>query len=526
MKIPYNQVHINGTVLFAARSGRIHSFSLPGGKLIAAWHHPDVEKVSKAIESNRAAETPSLVIEASTEVSTPQTPQDDDDGPPAKRQKTAVEEDVSASKPAEETSTKKGGKKAKDRKKDKPRVSRVPDRPIVTHLTSTPDGKHVLAVTGHDKTIWVFEHDGKGNLTPISQRAMPKRPSAIEISSDSQIICGDKFGDVYSLPLIQDASWVAQKPAPKARNKPAANELTVHSQRNLEALRDQQKQIEKDLQAKAEDKEDGVNFEMHLLLGHVSMLTALTLGEEDGLKYIISGDRDEHVRVSRYIPQAYVIENFCFGHEHFIGALHTPPTRPEILVSGGGDDELFVWKWLGGEQLSTTSVLTLAQQINPDLKKVAVTNLYSLEYGTDSGKLTYVLAICEGIKAIFSWQLTDENVLNHPGVTQLPGNPQSLAVEVSRDAAPKIVVALDPGSGVSAKSVHVFSLTLNEGRLSVDSITHVEEEAVDTPDLEMDAEEVGNLLYNIEHLRKQKEIESEGAEEGAEEELSELQGAE
>lgn len=97
---------------------------------------------------------------------------------------------------------------------------------------------------------------------------------------------------------------------------------------------------------------------------------------------------------------------------------------------------------------------------------------------------------------------------------------------MSRDAAPKIVVALDPGSEVSAKSVHVFSLTLNEGRLSVDSITHVEEEAVDTPDLEMDAEEVGNLLYNIEHLRKQKEIESEGAEEGGEEELSELQGAE
>ena len=170
MKIPYNQVHINGTVLFAARSGRIHSFSLPDGKLVAARHHPDVEKISKAVESNRAAETPSLAIEASTEVSMPQTPQEDDDEPPAKRQKTAVQEDVSTSKPAEEASTKKGGKKAKDRKKDKPRVSRVPDRPIVTHLTSTPDGKHVLAVTGHDKTIWVFEHDGKGNLTPISQR--------------------------------------------------------------------------------------------------------------------------------------------------------------------------------------------------------------------------------------------------------------------------------------------------------------------------------------------------------------------
>ena len=87
-------------------------------------------------------------------------------------------------------------------------------------------------------------------------------------------------------------------------------------------------------------------------------------------------------------------------------------------------------------------------------------------------------------------------------------------------------MALDPGSEVPAKSVQVFSLTLNEGRLSVDSIAHVEEEAVDTPDLEMNPEEVGNLLYNIEHLRKQKEIEGEGLDEGGEEELSEPQAVE
>lgn len=225
---------------------------------------------------------------------------------------------------------------------------------------------------------------------------MPKRPSAVDISSDSQIICGDKFGDVYSLPLVQDASWVAPKVVPKTKSKPDANPLTVHSKRNLEALRGQQLQIERNLQAKAKKEENGVEFEMHLLLGHVSMLTALTLGEGEGLKYIISGDRDEHIRVSRYMPQAHVIENFCLGHDHFIGALLTPSSRPDVLVSGGGDDELFVWKWLGGEKLSTTSILSLAQQITANLTKVAVSNLYSLEYDTDSGKLTYVLAICEG----------------------------------------------------------------------------------------------------------------------------------
>lgn len=193
---------------------------------------------------------------------------------------------------------------------------------------------------------------------------------------------------------------MAEKLVHKARSKPAANELTVHSQRNLEALRDQQKQIEKNLKAKAESKEDGVEIEMHLLLGHVSMLTALTLGEQEGVKYIISGDRDEHIRVSRYMPHAHVIENFCFGHDNFIGALLAPPSRPEVLISGGGDNELFVWKWLEGERVATTSVLSLAQQINADLTKLAVSNLCSLEYASESGKQTYVMAICEGLVII------------------------------------------------------------------------------------------------------------------------------
>ncbi len=30
----------------------------------------------------------------------------------------------------------------------------------------------VVAVTAHDKTIWVFEHDGAGNLKQLSERCV------------------------------------------------------------------------------------------------------------------------------------------------------------------------------------------------------------------------------------------------------------------------------------------------------------------------------------------------------------------
>lgn len=45
-----------------------------------------------------------------------------------------------------------------------------PEAPFVVLLTATSDGSHVVAVTGQDKTLWVFEHDGKGSLEQVSQR--------------------------------------------------------------------------------------------------------------------------------------------------------------------------------------------------------------------------------------------------------------------------------------------------------------------------------------------------------------------
>jgi tRNA (guanine-N(7)-)-methyltransferase subunit TRM82 len=226
---------------------------------------------------------------------------------------------------------------------------------------------------------------------------MPKRPSAVVIGPDSHILSADKFGDVYSLPLVPTGAPVTTtlRPMPKPKTQPAANELTVHSKRNLAALKAQQKQIEEARLKGGDAKPDVPEFELTLQLGHVSLLTALALAERGGRRYILTADRDEHIRVSRYLPQAHVIENFCLGHKEFIGALVIPPTRGDVLISGGGDTDLFVWDWHSGKVLSKTGIPSLAQKIDPAVAKVAVSNLYSLAYPAESGTLTYILAICE-----------------------------------------------------------------------------------------------------------------------------------
>ncbi|KAH7162755.1 hypothetical protein B0J13DRAFT_536899 [Dactylonectria estremocensis] len=530
MKIPYNVLHASGNVLFAARGGKLHSFDLNDGTHLSTWKHLDVDKVDAAVKTiANEAERITQVISA---------PQDieggDNDEPPAKRQKTEEPKEQDnktvdsegAQEPntAESSEQKKSegkshqkGKKGKNKQQTQShkdnQISRVPDRPVITHLTSTADGAHVLAITGHDKIIWVFEHDGKGQLTQLSQRTMPKRPSSVAIGPDSQVICADKFGDVYALPLIETTSSLStpqpSTPAPTASKPargPAANITTVHSRRNRQALVNQQRQMELTTRSKgdAETKAESPNFELTLLLGHVSMLTSLILGESDGRRYILTADRDEHIRVSRYIPQAYVIEGFCFGHKEFISAMTIPHSRPEVLISGGGDKELFLWDWKAAKLLSKTNVLSLAQEIAPGLTKVAVSGLQTLIYPTEEGNLVYVVAICEGIQAIFSWQLTDDNTLNYPSVIQLPGKALDVAFkQASNDETPSVVVAIDAGEQAQVKCLAIYSLIMTDEKLAVGKTSFVNDGQLETEELDVPEKVVQGLLYATENLRKQ-----------------------
>jgi tRNA (guanine-N(7)-)-methyltransferase subunit TRM82 len=181
MKFPFNVVHVSGNVLFAARGGKIHSFSLEDGSHISTWKHPDVDKVDAAVKAISEG------ILTKKPVTKTHTAEEEDGGvPPAKRQRTEEPKDETApTKPegqedtqiSEETKIKgknKGGKKSKNRQNQQRakdhNISRVPDRPVITHLTSTLDGSYILAITGHDKAIWVFENDGKGSINQISKR--------------------------------------------------------------------------------------------------------------------------------------------------------------------------------------------------------------------------------------------------------------------------------------------------------------------------------------------------------------------
>ncbi|KAF9770198.1 hypothetical protein IL306_012290 [Fusarium sp. DS 682] len=519
MKIPFNVVHVSGNVLFAARGGKIHSFSLEDGSRLSTWKHPDVDKVEaavKAIADELSSEKPEgkdHVAEA-----------EDEDGPPAKRQKTEepkdgttpaernVQEETKAAEEIKSAGKNKGGKKSKNRQNQQRakdhNISRVPDRPVITHLTSTYDRSHIIAITGHDKAIWVFENDGKGALNQVSKRTLPKRPSDVVIGPDSQIVVADKFGDVYALPLLFDPSaQIASAPAPaKPAYRPSANTTTVHSKRNLRALQEQQRQMELATRTKNESnsKSEGPDFEITLLLGHVSMLTALAIGESEGRRYILTADRDEHIRVSRYIPQAHVIEGFCFGHTEFISSMTIPASRGDVLVTGGGDEDLFVWDWKTTKLLSKVGVLSLAQKALPETTKVAVSGLYSLIYPHDGSDLVYILAICQDISAIFSWQLAQNNILNHPAIIQLPGKPLDLSIQPANNGeTPKIIAALDPSDSMKTKSLAFYSLTMTDEKLAISTIASVNDDDIESTELDVDENIVRGLLYNIEPLRKQ-----------------------
>ncbi|GJC80006.1 tRNA (guanine-N(7)-)-methyltransferase non-catalytic subunit trm82 [Colletotrichum liriopes] len=505
MKVPYNCLEPSGNVIFAARGGKIHSFSLEDGSHLSTWKHPDVEKVNAAAASLAASK---VEIEVSSSVPTPSSPANNEDGPPAKRQRVEGTEEekgdldseqakdgdamVVDSEPAkpehQKRDRRKGSKQVRRNNRDGQQqqnnrggaFARVPDYPVITIMTTTSDGSHLLAISGHDKSLWVFEHDGKGNLKELSQRQMPKRPCSVLICPDNQtVLSADKFGDVYSLPLIPSdvaaADFAAQpdaafsetaSPAPSAAPKPfkpEANPLTVHSKSNLRAL---QSQLREQQKSKRDAPKDQPTFEHTLQIGHVSMLTALTLASKGTRRYIITADRDEHIRVSRFMPHAHVIEGFCLGHANFVSALTLP--SQDVLISGGGDSELFVWDWEAGKVLSKFGLLEHVQQVEKEASKVAVSQLLSATVTANGLQVPVVLAVCES-------SLTNILVTIDPA---------------ENDSAPNGIVSFRwTGAAFSSQDLGIQDAGVSEG------------------EFDMSHEQVRKLLYNTEDLRKRSEEE-------------------
>ena len=89
------------------------------------------------------------------------------------------------------------------------------------------------------------------------------------------------------------------------------------------------------------------------ILGHLSMLLDICLSPCGN--YVISSDRDEKIRVSKY-PNAYNIHCYCLGHTDFVTSIQVVPNFQEnILLSASGDGSIRLWKYLEGIQVSVTS---------------------------------------------------------------------------------------------------------------------------------------------------------------------------
>ncbi|EJT78589.1 hypothetical protein GGTG_03688 [Gaeumannomyces tritici R3-111a-1] len=547
--LPYQRLNVCGEVVFCAQGASIHAFNLKSQAYLGTWSHPALASQRTGSDSvpSAAPDTAAKPDAGPAQSETPPTGPADGEEPdrPSKRAKLGADlDETQGSAGAADTPglaaaenlsvAPEGGAPAQGKKKKGAKVaasSRPTDRPWVTLLEATSDGRHLVAVTGSDKTLWTFEHDGNGALKELSKRAMPKRPSSVVITADNEtVISGDKFGDVYSVPLIQkETSCPAfptapgqgtPTPAPAARSpfKPQADETTVHSARNLRALASQKLHLEQQRQQQKEADEAAAAaaaappaFEHSLLLGHVSMLTSVALASRaaDGRPYIVTADRDEHIRVSRGIPQPHVIEAFCLGHGEFVSALCVPAARPRLLVSGGGDPDLLVWDWLRGALLSRADLLGHVRGVCPEMPAVAVSQVrYFTIGGSEGDDRCVVVVACERVPALFLFDLTSEGVLRHVQSVSLGGNPLDFRV-VRPDAQPAIITTLHLSASAGDLAATAEPLCVvqsgDSGQWTASGLCL---RPSPTPvisgkeDEELSRDELEAALYNIESLRK------------------------
>lgn len=160
-----------GTLFCAAKGYEIQTFDLGANpQLLFSWRHPSVKQVENSKEAVGDEEptrqqSPSKRRKLSDAGSNAGAEDE-----PTKRRKLDSEagSNAGAEEGQEETPAREGKKNQKKAKtKGQPHKA---EPPFIVLLTATEDGSHVIAVTGQDKTLWVFEHDGKGLLKEISRR--------------------------------------------------------------------------------------------------------------------------------------------------------------------------------------------------------------------------------------------------------------------------------------------------------------------------------------------------------------------
>lgn len=391
--------------------------------------------------------------------------------------------------------------------------------PSIIKLAASHQGDFLVVIT-EDKCVHVFAHS-EGQLVELSQRIMPKRPCAVQILPDNAtILVADKFGDVYSLPLIPtaadsgDANAGAQDTASEAGNlfKPSADLTTIHSKRNRQVLEAQMKQ------KNFTKKKDPLKFEHKILIGHVSMLTDMRYMSEASAPqrgYIVTADRDEHIRVSRGPPQSHVIEGFCLGHTEFVSKVRQLGNGSSILVSGGGDDWLGVWDWTRSELLRKLHFKPFLQ--SPP-EKIAVSGMWNVSIATgDDTRTPVVVVALEGIKTLLlvgvfgplNVETDDEVSALRFAAIELTHNP----IDVVSTHDDTLIVALDNRNSGGKFALLTMRMYIDNAEMDVAGHKNGQDPRIQAlyttqrhAPIEADAKDLDTLLYGVSNLRKRRDL--------------------
>lgn len=179
-------------------------------------------------------------------------------------------------------------------------------------------GKFVMCTTD-DKFLYVLDAT---SLSLVNKRAVQKRASKV-VHKDDLILVADKSGDVYSYPLH----------APAASNDHPSREDDLVKSRFPGGGR--------------------------LLLGHVSMLFDMCVAQAGENSFVITCDRDEHIRVTHY-PNTYDIESYMLKHTSYVSQL---ALQGDTVFSAGGDGRIIRWKWPTQEVVEEFDIRALAEQV-------------------------------------------------------------------------------------------------------------------------------------------------------------------
>ncbi|KAJ6125448.1 hypothetical protein N7471_012765 [Penicillium samsonianum] len=465
-------------ILIATAGRNLYSYDAFSGQRLDVWPQPvDANAEDKSSDTAPASES---------------------QGPPEKRRK--------LSSTSEEPKDVKSESKPKDSNKEASNSwTNIP-------LLAVAHGKYVVIMTSEDKCVRVLSLDNEGKLQQLNARTMPKKLSALTLTPDeNNILTGDKFGDVYTFPLIPSGEYVKVQ-APVKAYEPAATNLTVHTKRNLESLEQQMRQA--GLSKTNQAERVVLNFEHQVIIGHVSLLTELisvtrpadsTVGKRN---YILTADRDEHIRVSRGVPQAHVIEQFCFGHTSFVSSLCVPSFEPKVLVSGGGDNYLLVWDWLENQILQKV-------QLPGSEGETTVRGIWDVSLAPTADNVDPVKAIfvaLEGSSKLLYYTLESDNTITLQDTLELSGNVLEL---IGIDSRGSILVAVDTlrqSDSISAwKSssqppLETFQLSSGKWAPVEDSmVTKINSEgtsSLPTTIEQKQQKELNDSMYNLGNLRK------------------------